>query len=432
MRQIDVGDDASVKRLDAWPTNPFRDPATALQRLRTTQLRPALRRVSRLTLEITKYCEVGCTFCKYSAPIPRSPAKDPRLYLGPDAIRQCVEFANEEQLSAIVITGGGEPTHEFGTVLRLLREAAVPRFSLYTAGQWATSDDTVEDVLQLLYDALPDSSRLAIRLSVDTFHTARIGTAPATRIVRSLSRNQHKWPRLDLTIRTVLHYDGPVADVARTLGGSITPQGAARWTLTVPDSYTLDVVGMNLIPDGRLSPRTSSRYEIDNLATTFAHLRSHFGDGWPLVFDGGLNIGVRPSGRVYLYGATPEDLGRLPDEPLDIIVDRIARDPITLALLAHGIVEFMHQMAVVEPAVADLPEAYADPPLLVSKACNSPMRLLLGELIALVLLVGGDSSSVQEILVDLGVAETRTSSTQSLLFRLKSMYAEAQNAAEGR
>src|SRR5262245_9270150 len=81
-------DAVSTVKLTPMEQSPFANPTDFIAALHRTPYRPTRvpKGVQRLTVELTKYCEVGCSFCKYCAPYPKSGPKDPRLYLGAEAI----------------------------------------------------------------------------------------------------------------------------------------------------------------------------------------------------------------------------------------------------------------------------------------------------------------------------------------------------------
>lgn len=406
-------------------SSPFLNPEHFLKELRSRNpCVPAIDRpVRRLTLEVTKYCSVGCSFCKYNAPIPKNGIKKPELFLGTDAIAECVAFIATEGVEEVVLTGGGEPTHELATVLRTIREAPAKLFSLYTAGQWATTDGSAQQLLEQLHEAATHSkspaARVRIRLSVDTFHGARIGTAPIVRILRIYQRLRDRLSRIDVYLRTVVHYDAPVQSIAGELGAHLEVVDLHKSHLILGDGTKLDILSLNLIPMGRLRPSASHRLQA--LRVTLSGLRRHFGEGWPLVYSGGLNIGVRPSGRIYLYASTPEDLGRIPTARLAEVVRTIVAEPISVALFHDGLLTFFDALVTCDPAIGVAAEVHKDPPLLVPSSCSAPETLLLAKLVALLLLARRFRSAA-DVLADLGLSQLTEGGTERRLGHLKKLY----------
>ena len=409
----------------------FRDPSPVLALLR--QHRGALPAIAspvcRLTVELTKYCSVGCSFCKYNAPLPRLSEKRPSLYLNQEAIDACITYIAATGVQQVVLTGGGEPTHEFETVLRIIKEASSSVFSLYTAGQWGATDDDTSAILNALQSAVARRNRPAevrIRLSLDRFHQQRIGLTPALNIISTLTKFPDRYPDLRISIRTVIGHDHPVAEVADRLGIALEPVDQHLSRLLMPGGRPIEVMAFNLIPTGRYNTRSQGFPELSNFKATLAGLQSHLGQGWPLSYAGGLNIGIRPSGKVYLYGATPENLGEIPKVDLATAIERLARDPISHAIHLEGIVSFFDALAACEKDIVALASTHHEPSLLIPKFCETQRGLLLTKLVALVLIserIRGASS----VLAAIGLDWLTHGSKDARLLSLSKIYEDERN-----
>lgn len=408
----------------------FRHPQPALALL--DQLRSSLPAIDlpvrRLTVELTKYCSVGCSFCKYNAPLPRLSEKRPSLYLGREAIDACLRYVEAQAVEEVVLTGGGEPTHELETVLRIVEEGTASLFSLYTAGQWgATKDETIA-TLCALQTAVSRRSRPAhvrIRLSLDRFHQEKIGLQPALNIIAALTDFPDQYPNVCITVRTVIGHDQPIAELAGALGARIEIVDQHLRRLVMP-SGTIDVLALNLIPTGRYNSRTEGQPDLADFRTTLSGLQSHLGAGWPLIYADGLNIGVRPTGKVYLYGATAEDQGRIPQVALATAVERIARDPISHALRLKGIVSFFDALASCEEEIVTRTAAHHEPSLLIPKFCEDSRSLLLAKILALIL-ISESVDGAPEVLNAVGFGELTTRPMSARLASLAAIYKEERN-----
>lgn len=210
--------------LSTWElllNDPFDDVHATLRAVRDIEsLRVGLiERVRRLTLEITKYCDIGCTFCKYHVRSRSGHARG-NLILSSSAIDECLRYCEVHQVPAMVITGGGEPTYEFDTVLRLIRDSPCHDISLYTAGQWGETTGEAKDILDQLHmanQARESPADIELRLSVDDFHAERLGHRPAVNIIEQYGRHHHALNSIRLTIRTVLGYEAVLSDIGREL-----------------------------------------------------------------------------------------------------------------------------------------------------------------------------------------------------------------------
>ena len=186
----------------------FEDASRVLARLKDAFVHfPALNLpVTRLTMEITKYCDVGCSFCKYSAAPQSGKLKRPDFYLGKASVQECIDFTLKHGVKHLLITGGGEPTHELETLFGILASASCQSFSIYTAGQWGTTEELSAQWLLDLNARLTDRSPtpdLLLRLSVDDFHEEKLSLAPIANIIRAYREHLNLLPSITLAIRTV-------------------------------------------------------------------------------------------------------------------------------------------------------------------------------------------------------------------------------------
>ena len=313
------------------------------------------------------------------------------MYLSQAAISDCITYIEKYGVQEVVLTGGGEPTHEFPTVTRFIEQASAGLFSLYTAGQWgATVEEAIETLgaLQSAVSRRGQPAQVRIRLSLDGFHQEKIGLLPALNIIAELTSFPERYPDLRISIRTVIGSDQPVTELADRLGFEIETVDRHSAKLVRASGPPIDVMMLNLIPTGRYNSRIQGKPDLFDFRETLSGLRHHLGDGWPLIYAEGLNFGIRPTGKVYLYGATSEDLGRIPQTRLSTAIKSIARDPISHAIYLDGIVSVFDSLASCEEEIVTCTDAHSEPSLLIPKFCEEPRGLLLAKIVALALISG--------------------------------------------
>ena len=124
----------------------------------------------------TKFCPIGCEHCIYGSPPPRGhSSKD---ILSSEDVAKTIRLINRfDRVDKLSIGGGGEPTLEGESVLRLVREANAAKIKILTAGNWGVSERKAEGFLLDLDHALAQrgsSVALELNISADEFHVSRI------------------------------------------------------------------------------------------------------------------------------------------------------------------------------------------------------------------------------------------------------------------
>lgn len=389
--------------------SPFRNLPSALDAISglRSSLPAAPSTVRRLTVEVTKYCSVGCSHCKYNAPFPHKTAKRQNLFLSPDAINACADFISEAAIEHLIITGGGEPTHEMDSVCRLIEWSMAPKISIYTAGQWGATSDECMQHLDKFLRCLKESraaQTLELRLSIDDFHAARIGIRPLATIIQSVIQSGDLRKLVTLRIRTVNGHEQSVEDVASLLGGTYHRDDDFLGFLDLGRDETILVDRLNLIPAGRQKSGKAASRDLGEVWSNLEGIQSKYGDGWPTYVNGGLNLGIRPSGKVYIYGASPENFGAIPERAISDVLRDLVHDPITSALSELGLPEFFRQLSYCAPKVAANALDTCEPSILVPFFCARPKELLLAKLVGLFGLAVRDRNANAALTSILGVS----------------------------
>lgn len=378
--------------------SPFRNLPSAFDAISglRSSLPAAPSAVRRLTVEVTKYCSVGCSHCKYNAPLPRRAEKRQNLFLGPDAINACAEFISEAAIEHLIITGGGEPTHEMDSVCRLIEWSMAPKTSVYTAGQWgATSDECMRHLDRFLRCLVESrgAQTLELRLSIDDFHAIRIGIKPLATIIKNVIQSSDLSKLFTLRIRTVKGHEQSVTDVASLLGGTYYCDDDFLGFLDLGNDKTIIVDRLNLIPAGRQKSDQAASRDLGEVWSNLEGIQSKYGASWPNFVNGGLNLGIRPSGKVYIYGASPENFGAIPARSISDVLQDLVHDPIMSALSVLGLSEFFRLLSYCAPKVAANAIDTCEPSILVPFFCARPKELLLAKLVGLFGLAVHDRSS---------------------------------------
>jgi hypothetical protein len=332
----------------------------------------------RLTLEITNYCVVGCLHCRYSTPLPpKSGQKAPQNYLSQEALHQCAEFTHRQAIPSLYITGGGEPTHEWENVLFLIENSYSSDIVLATAAQWATTEREIHAALNDLLSAIQRRKtfcRLTLRISVDDYHSKSVPIQQIVsliKVVKSLHEHDGDFP-IQIKLRSLLSDDSSVKNVADLLSGKLISQSADCEILELSDGYQIEVIRKSLVFIGRLKqPKNLLSKNYVRFSEGADIARQSYDPLWPAMYAGGLNLGIRPNGEVYLYGTNPRFFGTIYERKLEEIVHSICRDIICRACLRGGYINIWQIAKDYDEMLSDLPDYLNDLGQLVPKSLSS-------------------------------------------------------------
>jgi len=293
----------------------------------------------RLLIETTKFCSVGCSFCKYSAPLPKG---DSPKSLTKEYFKQLVSLANNYMIPEAVLTGGGEPTDDWEFLKYAIDSLQTSIIHIYTAGQWGITKKESERKLLELYDVLSKSSnkKLVIRLSVDDFHFKKIGIEPVENIIRTFVNSEEFQNKISINIRTTINYSDCFQDLINSLDATLMLENLDSGILKI-NKVEIPFWGMNLVPDGRVSGAFEKRLSFEEMERALTLGSEKNGIGWPVLYKGGLNLGVRPTGKLYIYGGSPINYGY---ENPHYSFGRLERDLINWGIYILGVKGFYLKM----------------------------------------------------------------------------------------
>lgn len=208
----------------------------------------------------TDDCSVGCAHCNFASP--RSSKAFDRYRIADDADR-ALELVNRMGLWKAVLSGGGEPMEEPDFCERFIADidsAQLAEIELITSAAFATTKTETARVLDRLHNAWRTrgsgkaEADFTVRLSVDWFHTKRIGIEPPANVLRVLSSPEYA--DVGCYLRSVLlDNDTTITDLANELGATLGAIEDYCQVMTLPNGREVLVYYKNLIFDGRMTSR---------------------------------------------------------------------------------------------------------------------------------------------------------------------------------
>lgn len=301
-------------------------------------------------------CQVGCAHCNYAAPKHLGRLNRPKITQWSDRV---LAMLGEMSVWRVSLSGGGEPMEEPDfcyDFVHGVESSRLDEIELITSAHFATDADEGRRVVANLYDAWrrrrdwPDGPRLTIRLSVDWFHAARIGTTPAANVIRALGEGDLR--QIRCYIRGVLlEEDDTITQLARELRAELSPLADYTQTMTLPDGRAVKVYYKNLVFDGRMSRTKLERLPVkmptaSEIATFGERFRDPQGRHVPArTYNGpdvrnlaGLACRIEDNGAIrILEGNDPDRSPNVADfSSWHDAIDFLYADPVTVFLVREG------------------------------------------------------------------------------------------------
>jgi hypothetical protein len=155
----------------------------------------------------TRFCKVGCTHCIFnSKPKFKNSNVSEKDEVSWDGCLKTVEFINAANVEYVLIAGGGEPFEKEDVVYHIIKHCKVNRVVIASNGFWGKTYERASQVinkLRNLVDRKDESLTLVLRLSLDQWHTERIGNKVIANIVHAFDSLIGKHNRFVLELHTI-------------------------------------------------------------------------------------------------------------------------------------------------------------------------------------------------------------------------------------
>ena len=204
----------------------------------------------------TYYCTIGCAHCNFASRAAR--AHEPNRALDPWNLTAWLHDAGAR---TVTLCGGGEPldTPDF---CRSTVEACSHlglNWGIYTSGASPSlpRDPTAYVEEWLRVRRVDHGGTMSVRLSVDAFHTERLGLGVIANWIGAVTASAPDW-RLSLRGLRIVG-DDSFRELAALVNGRVIPYGERGLRLLLKDGRRLPIERMAYIIDGRGSLRTLRR-----------------------------------------------------------------------------------------------------------------------------------------------------------------------------
>ncbi len=314
----------------------------------------------RLTIELTNLCNVNCSHCKYS--ISNSKNSKNAKSLGFKAINHCLDFVKRKNIEELFLTGGGEPTLNMDMVNFIVNNSTCKSIVLATSGHWSVAKDEFDLFFKTIVDSVKKAkylSRFVLRLSVDDFHSKKIPLlnicAAIKRFVKYKNKNQN-FP-IKIEIRSLLSNDRSVSDLSKLLNGRLVKLSNFQEKLILNGGEVILVTRKTLVLDTHIRVANTKYMDFSGGVDV---AKEAYGSLWPCVYGGGMNLGIRPDGEVYLYGANTKSFGNVNTSPIEPILKEISSDLINQKCITDGVMEVFRLALKFRPELESIPENVND------------------------------------------------------------------------
>lgn len=146
----------------------------------------ALRGKSLACLFLTRFCNVGCSFCFFNSP-PMWKNNNIDDQFSDEGVDKFLQFSKEANLGYILVSGGGEPLYRKAHILKIIEEAVADKIVLVTSGGWAKNYDVARAYVNDMYNASlnrKQKAEIVLRVSVSDYHAVKLGIKSAQNIIK--------------------------------------------------------------------------------------------------------------------------------------------------------------------------------------------------------------------------------------------------------
>lgn len=161
---------------------------------------------------LTKICPVGCEFC-YCASDTVNLEFPEKQEISDEGLEKIIEFVNYTNNGYFMISGGGEPFEKFEYIIEIIKKIKTEKIVIATSGIWAKNREEAERILRKIIHAKKSRKKdvdIELRISVDKFHCAKIGTQSTENIINFFEKEIAEKDNLKLFFLTMQDDETPI------------------------------------------------------------------------------------------------------------------------------------------------------------------------------------------------------------------------------
>lgn len=328
----------------------------------------------------TKYCPIGCEHCMFASP--GLSKIDHKYILSQEAVSNFIKISKTANLDSLIVSGGGEPTLEMDTILRLINESEYKYFELITGAHWTVDEQLIHEYLGKIQTAISKRKKrgskfhFSLRVSIDSFHQKVVKLESLGKLVLILMEDYYKeiedkkYPDISLFFRTLLVEGDNTADsFASYLGGTISEIKNYVRTIklgNVLNPYELIVFYKDMRFVGKATNIGSVKKSVkfDKFFDSYSKESGDVRLGMTYLNPGskgealdGINVFVSYDGRMLPYGGVPDlvlDINK--DSNYSKYVRRLMGDIVSRTLLFKGLRHIEDIAKEIEPKISKMIE----------------------------------------------------------------------------
>jgi broad specificity phosphatase PhoE len=307
---------------------------------------------------LTSYCGVGCPFCFFKSPSPKSIENDTENRFNAETVDKFISFANDANVGYLQISGGGEPFLEKEALLKCVEEIRADRIILVTSGSWAFNKLNAEKYLAEIEQAISKRetpARVSIRLSVSEGHSIRLKERPLVNLLRLFEEKYHDNENFTLQLKS---FDGDntlVDYLSKYFNGYSTQEVGKNqsddyniikimpWKskIRLPSGYEV-IVGKTRVFEPSLKPNLNDEQSIESTIEVFDDDLEQSQSDYPsIVFNRngtkGIDWIVEYNGNVCTWQNRVQDnLQNVSEDGYNKVLNATMQDPLTLSFIEKG------------------------------------------------------------------------------------------------
>lgn len=247
-----------------------------------------------LYIDITTKCGLGCDYCMYG-----SYSYDGfNLCLSDVGFSQLEGLINHPEVKHVIISGEGEPFKAFNILEQILNLSKGGNyFQIITNGYWVNDDKFVKDFFDFIS---LKNDKISIRFSLDSFHWKRLQLDHYSKILKFIRHLSP--PNVSIAFRSLIEEKNETRKFIFDLIGIIPEPTSVLDDAIYINEKEINITYKNLVYPNEPSSNFNMFTYIDLLSAKY-NKEFTFGNLATNQKRTGLDITIKPSGRVYFYGA---------------------------------------------------------------------------------------------------------------------------------
>lgn len=291
----------------------------------------------KLSIETTKYCPVGCSFCMYESNLTGEMAISSNEQC--ICLNRLIKLINMFNLKHLIITGGGDPLYDLDSFKCIINNTKSNIISINTSGFWCKSKKITKTVYEVLRNK-KNISTVEIRFSIDNFHQARVSLRDIINFIENITNRFHNFGyKINISFRTNLIVDSSVDSFIDS------------YTIDIDDNFNDNYLWISLYNGYKaklyFAPiffnkkieflRKDPSFDYVGLIDYMLFASNFDGIFRPFLYKDSFNLTVKPTHQLINYSGDSQVTCAYPYNDINLFIHNLLKNKILLAGIQIGL-----------------------------------------------------------------------------------------------